>query len=146
MEKKLSDHAAVAKLIRAFLKSNNINGKVKSRCFSGGNAVDVEVTDLKPEQMAIVEKELAKYEEGHFDSMNDIYEYSNSRSDIPQVKYAHVRNDMSNEMTEKVKTWLSKQWDIVDDNSAKAKWNCWMDQAIWRAFNSSYQVSSGFWE
>ena len=36
------------------------------------------------------EKIVSKYQYGHFDGMNDIYEYSNSREDIPQAKYIHV--------------------------------------------------------
>lgn len=42
-----------------------------------------------------IEKLTGKYEYGHFDGMTDCYEYSNSRSDIPQCKFVFCNRDYS---------------------------------------------------
>ncbi len=90
-------HAAAATAIRRDLKAAfpSIKFRVRSRSFSGGNAVDAEWTDGPT--FSQVEAIIGPYQYGHFDGMIDLYEYSNRRDDIPQAKYVHPRRDISPE-------------------------------------------------
>lgn len=93
--KTLSPHAAAAKAIRAELRAAfpHVTFSVKSRSFAGGDAVDVQWVDGPT--YGPVDAIVGKYEQGHFDGMYDIYEYSNVDKSIPQVKYAHTRREYS---------------------------------------------------
>jgi hypothetical protein len=86
-----SRSAQTAAAIRTELKSAFPG--IKFRVTSDTSSVNIEYFDgVKRER---VERVVCKYEMGRFDSMSDIYEYTNSRSDIPQVKYVFVRREMS---------------------------------------------------
>jgi hypothetical protein len=95
--KKLSTHAQAAKLIRQELKQQFPITKfsVTSKSYSGGNSIDVDWVD-GPTTKA-VETIINKYQYGHFNGMEDIYEYSNTRKDIPQVKFVFVHRTISDE-------------------------------------------------
>lgn len=69
---------------------------VKSDNFSGGNSVHIEWTNgpLDDDVRVIVRK----YQYGSFNSMEDLYEYTNSREDIPQAKYIQTRRELSPEV------------------------------------------------
>lgn len=70
---------------------------VKSRVYSGGNSIDVAWVDGPT--VKAVEDVVSKYEEGHFNGMEDIYEYNHSS--FPDVfggsKYVFANRNMSNE-------------------------------------------------
>lgn len=87
----MSTHAEAAKLIRKELKHTfpNIKFSVISRTYAGGNGVNVQ-WENGPTR-ATVRSLIVKYECGHFNPMEDIYEYTNCRKDIPQVDYVHVQ-------------------------------------------------------
>jgi len=102
MEKKLSSHASAAKMIRQFMKANGIAGSVRSSSYSMGSSINVDVQDLLPAQYAELKAFANQFQYGHFDGMIDLYEYSNSRDDIPQVKFVFVNNRMSDELGEKI--------------------------------------------
>lgn len=87
--------AITAAQIRNDLKNAfpGIKFSVRSETYSGGNFVNVEYFDGIDHKR--VEKLLAKYQQGHFNGMEDIYENSNLRDDVPQVKYLFVRREMS---------------------------------------------------
>jgi len=59
------------------------------------NSIRVKYTDGVSSDK--VEKLTGKYEMGHFNGSEDIYEYSNVNKDIPQVKYVFVEREMSPE-------------------------------------------------
>lgn len=94
--------AETAKAIKAELKKAfpQIKFAVKSSIYSGGTSVDVDYTD----GVAIdkVRDITEKYQYGHFDGMNDIYENSNRRNDIPQVKFVIVQRTKSDEVVQKI--------------------------------------------
>jgi len=104
-----STQAKAAKAIRKELKERFPNTKfqVTSRSFSMGNSVDVEWTD--GESRKNVESIINKYQYGHFNGMEDIYENSNSRDDIPQVKFVQTRRNMS----ENARIQLHKEFDAI---------------------------------
>lgn len=86
--------AQTATAIRKELKTifPNIRFRVTSDNFSGGNAVRIHWVDGPSNEQI---RELTdKYEYGHFDGMIDMYEYSNVRDDIPQVKYVTLQRRM----------------------------------------------------
>jgi len=89
--------AETAKEIRKELKVNfpNVKFQVKSSTYSGGNSVDIYYEDAVPTKA--IEAVVNKYQQGHFNGMEDIYEYSNRNEDIPQVKYVMVNRSMSQE-------------------------------------------------
>lgn len=101
MKKTLSEHANCAKQIRKELKQNFPTTKfsVTSQSYSMGDNVRVEWTDGPTETE--VEFLIKKYQYGHFDGMQDLYEYTNSRDDIPQVKFVMTERDYSEEAREK---------------------------------------------
>lgn len=89
-----STAALAAQAIRTELKANfpSIKFSVRSENYSGGNSIDVNYEDPELER-STVEKLLSKYEYGSFNGMEDYYEITNSRDDIPQVKYLFVNNN-----------------------------------------------------
>lgn len=89
--------AQCAAAIRKDLKElfPGVKFSVRSQNYAGGNSIDVDWCDGPTVQE--VESHLAKYEKGHFNGMEDIYEYSNLNSDIPQTKYLFCNREMSSE-------------------------------------------------
>lgn len=90
-------HAEVATLIRRELKKHGIPGKVRSRTASMMTAVDVYLDDQLPATVQAIREHCAQYQYGHFDGMQDLYENSNTRDDIPQVKFISINNRVSDE-------------------------------------------------
>lgn len=112
-KRELSEQAQAAKLIRAELKKHGIKARVRSSSASMTSSVDVYLTDELPATVAQVEEFCGKFQEGHFDGMTDCYEYSNTRSDLPQAKFVFVHNDLSEELRASV-------WAYVQANHANA--------------------------
>lgn len=117
--------AQAAKAIREELKQAfpGIKFSVTSENFSMGDAVRVSWTDGPTDNQ--VTDITCKYRYGHFNGMEDIYEYSNSRDDIPQTKYITTRREMS-EAVKKVRD------QYVNDNG--------------RASTSSYTAEQEFYQ
>lgn len=105
-----SEHAKVAKICKTYLKSIGIQGKARSSSFSMGNSVDIEIEDQPPEMMKIIHSELDQYQQGHFDGMTDMYEYSNTDNSIPQTKYLQISNRYSKEMYQKVWAYIRNEF------------------------------------
>lgn len=89
--------AQCAQAIRVDLKENfkGIKFSIKSQDYSGGDSVRVKWCDGPTEEE--VEKHLSKYEYGHFNGMEDIYEYTNVINGLPQTKYLFCDREMSPE-------------------------------------------------
>jgi len=92
---KSSSHAGAAAAIKAELTAlyPGIKFSCTSDSFSMGDSVNVKWTDGPTESE--VDSIIKKYQYGNFDGMTDMYEYSNSRSDIPQSKYVSSRREQS---------------------------------------------------
>lgn len=93
-----SQHAGAAAAIKAELKAAfpGIKFSVTSDSFSMGDSVHITWTDgpTSEEVKAIS----GKYQYGHFNGMEDIYENTNSRDDIPQSKYVSESRSISDEL------------------------------------------------
>ncbi len=95
---KSSSHAATAAAIKAELTAlyPGIKFSCTSDSYSMGDSVTVKWTDGP--KSAEVDEIIKKYQYGHFDGMNDMYESSNRRSDIPQSKYVSSNRNYSDEI------------------------------------------------
>lgn len=102
--------AACAAAIREELKNAypGVKFSVTSSNFAGGNSVDISWLDGPTSDQ--VQAITSKYRYGHFDGMEDIYEYSNSRDDIPQAKFVSENRSMSEEVTASITEQLKTQW------------------------------------
>jgi hypothetical protein len=107
-----TSQALAAKAIRAELKEMGVKGRVTSKGYSMGCSVNVSLTDENPETVKKVKDAAAKYQYGHFNGMEDIYEYSNGREDLPQAKFVFVDNNTSDELKQKA-------WDYIRTNFAE---------------------------
>jgi uncharacterized FlaG/YvyC family protein len=111
-----STHAAAASAIRNEL-NNAFKGfkfSVTSDSFSGGNAVRVHWVDGPTTRE--VEQISGKYQYGHFNGMEDIYEYSNNNDNLPQVKFVTESRQMSEQTREFITEQVSA---IMEENTPK---------------------------
>ena len=104
----MSIHAETAKAIRTELKKvfPLIKFTVTSQTYSGGNSVHISWNDGPTSER--VGQVVYKYQYGHFNGMEDIYENSNRRDDLPQVKYVQVRREVSEETKQNIFKNLQK--------------------------------------
>ena len=98
----ISEHAKAAKMIRKVLKEkfSNTRFKVRSSIYSGGDSVDISWVDGPSEDE--VDRIVGKYQEGHFDGMEDLYKYDNKIEGIPQVTFVQCQRELSDEFIIKV--------------------------------------------
>lgn len=101
-----STAAQAAAMIRKELKKNGIAASVRSENYSMGNSVNVTLTDPMPATLRKVKEFAGQFQYGHFNSMEDIYEHSNSRKDIPQAKHVFVQPDYSDELRQAAREYV----------------------------------------
>lgn len=139
MKKQMSAHAQCAKEIRQDLKKAfpGVKFSVRSDTFSMGNSVDVSWTDGPTDEA--VSAIVRKYQYGHFDGMVDMYEYSNKREDIAQVKFVQTHRTMSDEIRDKIikshNDKFCEEGQINDINAWNNDAQCWNSTLIYRYFN-----------
>lgn len=113
---KLSNQAAAAAAIRTELKAAFPFCKfsVTSESFAGGDSVNISWTDGPT--IAQVETISSKYQYGKFNGMDDLYENTNCRDDIPQSKYVSESRSLSDEIVKIVSNALQaiKQYSPAD--------------------------------
>lgn len=152
--RQLSTHAHAAKLIRQELKKAfpAIAFRVRARSFSGGDAIDIEWSNGPT--VETLAKITNKYQYGHFNGMEDIYENTNSRNDIPQVKYVHERREISEDMLRSVFESFRTNyhgWEnlkSMDETSADLmnKWSHWTAREFIDRKLSSIDLTNGYSE
>jgi hypothetical protein len=114
-----SEVAKCAAEIRKILKARNIKASVRSQQYSMGNNVNVEIKEIiDPEIYKALEAELAKYQYGHFNGMEDIYEYSNNLEGIPQTKFLFIKYDwrMQDAVLLEIEEFLKDKIEFNNDN------------------------------
>jgi len=127
-----SRSAQTAAAIRTELKNAfpGIKFRVTSESYTGGSSVDIYFTDgVKRER---VERIVAKYTMGNFNGMEDIFEYTNSRSDIPQVKYIFVNREMSAETRDAIAAEFGIAPEQMNDWDADAR--SYKSEIVYREF------------
>lgn len=95
-----------SKAVRAELKKEFPNVKFRVRT----DVYRIEVDYVDGPAYDTVRKIMDKYEMGHFNSMEDIYEYDNSREDVPQREYAFVEREISLEYGQDALDEFNKYW------------------------------------
>jgi hypothetical protein len=89
-----STHAAAAAAAKAAILKEFPRVKIRaarSSSFANGSSIGIYLDGyIHDEDWERIQEIVKQFEYGHFDGMNDIYVYSNSRDDIPQVKFASV--------------------------------------------------------
>ena len=105
--KTTSNHAQAAKMMRAELKKAfpAIKFSINSKSYAGGSSINVS-WDLGP-TTAMVATITSKYKYGHFDGMTDMYEYSNTIKDLPQVQYVFANRNYTDEVKEQAAKTLT---------------------------------------
>lgn len=157
-KKQISSHAAAAKLIRSELKKHGIKGRVTSSTFAGGNSVSVYLKGAPPWTRKAIGEFADQFQYGRYDGMQDIYEYSNSRDDIPQVKYVSVTNQFTDDMHQKAYEYLLNTMQAYLDFPPAYKdaqnqrgAGAWVSTEVWQVLNGSWDkrsIGAGprFWE
>lgn len=110
--KTLSPHALCAKSIRQELKLNfpGIKFSVSSESFAGGNAVNISYEDGVIR--GVVEEIVSKYQYGSFNGMEDYYDITNRRNDVPQVKFVSTTRHMSESAKKIIAEELAQKFNI----------------------------------
>lgn len=146
-----STQAQAAAMIRKHLKAHGIAARVTSESASMMTAVNVRLTgDPLPATRKAVEEYCKQFQYGHFDGMIDMYEYSNSRDDIPQVKYVSVDTDYSEEIRQEVYEYLCENFADFGHLSGNYLDNCnasagseWVSTWVHRVLYGS--LTCDFW-
>jgi hypothetical protein len=108
----MSNHAAAAKQVRAYVKKLGLKGKVKGSAGAMTDSVHVVLENASPADVQRVTEFANQYQYGHFDGMNDIYEDSNWVEGMPQVKYVLVRSDYDDVMRQKALDAIVNKFDL----------------------------------
>ena len=144
MAKVQSTQALCAKAVRKELKALGVKADhVRSEGFAGGDAVRVQFTDIPHPKRVPIENALNKYQYGHFNGMEDIYEYSNRNDKIPQVKYMSITFKASDEVKQKALTKLIETYVGMEDapeTITDPRWQTWrhprfgdhIQQMVWK--------------
>lgn len=144
--------AQAAAMIRKHLKSHGIACSVKSRNFSMGDAVDVDIVDQLPATEKLVREYCAQFQYGQFDGMTDSYDFTNSRDDIPQAKYVHVHNKMSDTLRQEAWTFIRNRFAGMEEapelvaqagSYYSKKWQAYGSDLLWRVLNGTW--GNDFW-
>lgn len=100
--------AKTAKAIRKELKQAFPNTKfsVRSSNFANGNSVHIEWIDGPT--VNSVNEITNKYQYGEYNGMIDMYEYNNTRDDVPQAKYVQTQRFASKEIYQYLTNWIKK--------------------------------------
>jgi len=108
--KQLSEHAQVAKRIREYCKSLGVKCSARSKSYSGGDSVHWSVENIHPDIAQQIKEFASQHEYGSFNGMDDIYEYTNCRDDIPQTKYCMGDVFFTEEYEQLAYDWLNAQY------------------------------------
>jgi hypothetical protein len=84
----------IGRIVKAELKK--AFPSTKFRVTSDYNCVNIYWTDGVA--VSMVEEITSKYKCGRFDGMTDSYEYTNRRTDVPQVDYVFLNREISEEI------------------------------------------------
>ena len=144
-----SEHATAAKEIRKELKKNGIKARVTCSSYSMGSSVNVRINNELPATIAAIKLFADRYQYGHFNGMEDIYEYSNV-SDLPQVKFVFVQNSYSDEVKQACWDYMCAHWAGLEDAPTNFReahtvpvHGTWGDQLLSRTLYSDEK--GGFW-
>jgi hypothetical protein len=121
MSRELTTAARAAQAIKVELKAKfpGIKFSAMSDNFAGGDSVHISYTDGP--KLADVEAITNKYQSGHFDGMQDLYEYDNVDKGIPQAKYVTATRYHSEGRKAKAREAFVERWQIDPDDHAAVR-------------------------
>tara|TARA_R110000824_G_scaffold327581_1_gene514439 strand:- start:40 stop:513 length:474 start_codon:yes stop_codon:yes gene_type:complete len=96
--KTLTQSAQVAKLIKKVALQNGMKVKASSSNYSMGCSVTIKVLKGSDKDLEKLKDYSDQFKYGKFDGMNDIYDNTNVREDIPQTKYLSINDDRASEI------------------------------------------------
>jgi hypothetical protein len=142
--------AQAAAQIREILKKEFPTTKfsVKSDNFSMGDSVNVSWIDgVAPRK---VEKLISHYQYGKFNGMEDIYECTNRRDDIPQTKWLSCNREVSDAVYLSKLEELRGKWDVLanvrPENIRETNREIFDKTTFWTARDFIYSQFRGFEE
>ena len=112
MMKKKSPYAEAAFRIRKELKKHGIKARVRSASFSMGDSVSITLYDPLPATHKMVDEFSGRYEKGHFNGMEDIYEYRKDYDEDANTKYVIIEIEYSDEMKEKALKYVHDKFNM----------------------------------
>ena len=151
MQRQLSSQAQAAQEIRKELKQAfpGIKFRVRSSGFTMGDSVDVDWTDGPTRDQ--VNDLIGHYQYGHFNGMEDIYEYSNNRSDIPQTKFLMVDRTISEGVYLECFEYIKKHFTNCDhltdvhkyDPRLMEYWHMWSPATLINRYLCKFDLRNG---
>lgn len=130
-ELKESDFSSVVKKIKS----------IRSKSYSGGSSLDVDAVDLNKKERDYLDSIVKSYQYGSFDSMNDIYVYSEKENRRPKtVKYAFLNVEYSTELKAKMAEDLLEKFDVSDNERAWEVFNCDLNTVIYRMCRNDGEI------
>ena len=144
--KKMGEHALCAKAIKKELKQVFPETKfsVKSDSFSMGNSVNVQWENgpTVPQVNEIVKK----YEYSHYNTVEDIHEINNRRTDIPQAKYISTCRNIGIEIYEVIFEHLKQTNSNFENIKSVNESNdsLMKNLGVWTAKNYIYRIIHKF--
>lgn len=150
-KRELSSQAQVAKLCRQYCKSIGVKARATSNSFSMGDSVTVYITDQPPAVRDQIETELKQYQYGSFNGMEDIYENTNRRNDIPQTKYLDVSCEYTDDLKQAAWDFIREHFQGADEHpetwvdvpSSARVFEAWASDTLYRVLHGSLDCE--FW-
>jgi hypothetical protein len=135
-----TEAAQASAAIRKQLRKNGIKARVTSKTYSGGDSVRVTLPDdLLPAAVDEITTYCDQYQQGHFDGMFDIYENTNYRSDIPQVKFVFVDASFSDELVESAEQYVESRLNVEHFSADDLR------RKVYQTLRGGNQYSDGFY-
>ena len=123
--KTLTQSAQVAKLIKKVALQNGMKVKASSSNYSMGCSVTIKVLKGSDKDLEKLKDYSDQFKYGKFDGMNDIYDNTNVREDIPQTKYLSINDDRASEILKYYdeNIWKTeKKWMWFDNELRSYEW------------------------
>lgn len=139
--------AALKKEIKAAFPG--VKFSCRSSVYSGGDSIRVEMVDQPKETFEAINALAAKYQEGKFDGMNDIYEYTNIIPGQAQAKYVFVTNEMSPELKQEVYSQVRNYWqggmELPEEYTKACNMQLqghYVSQMVWQQFTGAWATAA----
>jgi hypothetical protein len=123
--KTLTQSAQVAKLIKKVALQNGMKVKASSSNYSMGCSVTIKVLKGSDKDLEKLKDYSDQFKYGKFDGMNDIYDNTNVREDIPQTKYLSINDNRASEILKYYdeNIWKTeKKWMWFDNELRSYEW------------------------
>lgn len=109
---------------------------IKHKVYSGGDSVTVHANDLGKEQREYLETLLDQYQDGHFDSMQDMYVYSKNQNKPRTAKYVSLTHEFTPAVKDKLTAMLKNEYAGLDsDQECKQAHGQYLDAFLFRKLN-----------